>query len=228
MEGRFLSGFWPMPFHGFKNFNCAAIRLRYIGVIMKKHDYFSLIKIAGFLLAAVFLVCSCSAKAQGASPADMEKAFADAGLRLLKERVSSRDFQVTLASQGAAGEIESLSALKGKIVFLNFWATWCGPCRAEMPSMESLYSRYKDKDFEILAVNAMESEAEVIAFMKENGFSFPVALDVDYKIGSAYGIQAIPTTFILDRDGKIAVRFVGSIDWDTKELHAALDALLNS
>jgi peroxiredoxin len=94
--------------------------------------------------------------------------------------------------------------------------------------MESLYNRYKDKGFEILAVNAMESEKEVIAFMNENGLSFPAALDEDGKVGSAYGIQAIPTTFILDRDGKIVVRFVGSIDWDTEKLHAALDALLKS
>ena len=197
---------------------------------MKRRDYFSFIKIAGFLLAVVFLACSCSAKAQNASSADagLEKAFAEAGLRLLKERVSPRDFTVNLASQGTAGEIQSLSSLKGKVVFLNFWATWCGPCMAEIPSMESLYSRYKDKDFVILAVNAMEGQREISDFLKDFNISFPIALDEDGRIGSSYGIQAIPTTFILDKDGKIAVRFLGSIDWDTKEVHAALDALLNS
>ena len=194
---------------------------------MKKHRFF-LMKFAGFLLVVVFLLCSCSAKTKSASSTDMDKVFADARLRVLKERVTPRDFSLPLASQESAGGIQSLNALKGKVVFLNFWATWCGPCRAEMPSMESLYNRYKGSDFEILAVNAMESEKEVLAFMKDNGLSFPAALDADGKVGSAYGIQAIPTTFILDRDGKIVVRFVGSIDWDTEELHAALDALLNS
>ena len=158
----------------------------------------------------------------------MEKTFADAGLRLLPQKVTPREFSLPLASQGSAGGTQSLGALKGKIVFLNFWATWCGPCRDEMPSMEALYSRYKDRGFDILAVNCMEEEQDVVAFMRDNGLSFPVALDEDGKVGAAYGIQAIPTTFILDRDGKIIVRFVGSIDWNTEKIHAALESLLDS
>ena len=206
---------------------------------MKKNNFSFLIK-GAFFLTAVFLVCpSCSAggssgsaKAQTAPQTEMQKAFADAGLRLLNERISPREFSLPLASQGAAGdthgEMQSLGALNGKVVFLNFWATWCGPCVAEMPSMEALYNRYKEKGFEILAVNCMEGEKEVIAFMKDNGLSFPAALDVEGKVGAAYGIQAIPTTFILDRDGKIIVRLVGSIDWNTEKIHAAIESLLNS
>ena len=74
----------------------------------------------------------------------------------------------------------------------------------------------------------MESKDEVLAFMKENGFTFPAALDEDGSVNSSYGIQAIPTSFLLDRDGKIVMRLVGSIDWDTPKVHTAIEALLKS
>jgi thiol-disulfide isomerase/thioredoxin len=153
-----------------------------------------------------------------------EQAFADAGLRLLSQTVSSRDFSLPLVS----GELQTLSALKGKVVFLNFWATWCGPCRDEMPSMEVLYNRFKDKGLEILAVNSEESQGDVIAFMQDYGLTFPALLDEDGRVNGAYGIQAIPTTFLVDRDGKIILRLVGSINWDTEKIHAAIESLLNS
>jgi thiol-disulfide isomerase/thioredoxin len=201
---------------------------------MRKH-YYSFFRIAGaaLLFAAVFILPSCKAKAQGSASSasaqgassEMEKLFASAGLRLLSQKVTPRDFSLSLVSQA---ETQDLSALKGRVVFLNFWATWCGPCRSEMPSMEALYNRYKDEGFEILAVNCMESKPEVLAFMKNNGLSFPAALDEDGKVSNSYGIQAIPTTFILDRDGQIIVRLVGSINWDTPAMHAALESLLNS
>ena len=150
------------------------------------------------------------------------KVFDNAGLRLLKEKISARDF--SLPTTG--GETLSLSQLKGKVVFLNFWATWCGPCRMEMPSMEALYKRYKDEGLEILAVNCMETRQEVAAFMEENALTFTAALDEDGKINGTYGVQAIPTSYLIDRDGKIIMRLVGSIDWDTPEINAAFQSLL--
>lgn len=175
---------------------------------------------------AVFLLYSCIAKAQ-ASPEDaLAKAFAKANLRLLNQKVSPRDFSLPPAGADTPGNTQSLSALKGRVVFLNFWATWCGPCRAEMPSMETLYKRCKDKGLEILAVNAGESRQDVLAFMANNGLSFPALIDEDGKVNRAYGIQAIPTTFLIDREGKIILRLVGSIDWDTPEIHAAMEMLL--
>ena len=119
-----------------------------------------------------------------------------------------------------------LKDLQGKVVFLNFWATWCGPCRDEMPSMEALYTQYKDKGLEIIAVNVRESSKEVLAFMNEYSLSFPAVLDSDGRVSNSYGIQAIPTSFIIDREGKIITRLVGSIDWDTPEIRAAIESLL--
>jgi len=177
-----------------------------------------------FLAAAVFLLCSCTAKAQNNTQDEsLVKAFSEAGLPLLKEKISIRDFSLPTLT----GENQSLSDLKGKVVFLNFWATWCGPCRSEMPSMEALHNSYREKGLEILAVNSGENQAQVLAFMTGNQLSFPVALDMDGKVSMAYGIQAIPTSFLIDREGKIIARLVGSLDWDTPKIRAAMEMLLN-
>ena len=163
-----------------------------------------------------------------------EQAFADAGLRLLSQTVSIRDFSLPVVSSAVQttasrpGETQTLSALKGKVIFLNFWATWCGPCREEMPSMEVLYNRFKDKGLEILAVNCEESQEDVTAFMKDYRLTFPALLDGDGRVNNSYGIQAIPTTFLIDRNGRIILRLVGSIDWDTEKIHAAIESLLDS
>ena len=188
---------------------------------MKKHYLVSTrVLWAAALFAAFFLLCTCTAKAQP-SGTDMAKAFSAAGLRLLASKVSPRDFSLPTLT----GETSGPSQLKGKVVFLNFWATWCGPCRAEMPSMETLYARYREKGLEILAVNSGESRQEVLAFMNEYGFSFPALLDEDGKVSSSYGIQAIPTSYLIDSEGMIVARLVGSINWDTPEIFAAIESL---
>ena len=176
--------------------------------------------------AAFILLWSCSASAQNAASTDVAKAFAEAGLPLLQQKVAPSDFSLPLAVPGSVGKLQTLNDLKGKIVFLNFWATWCGPCRAEMPSMEALYGRYREKGLEILAVNSGEEQGQVLAFMKNNKLTFPVALDSDGKVSGTYGIQAIPTTYLIDRDGNIIARVMGSINWDTPKVRAALEKLL--
>jgi thiol-disulfide isomerase/thioredoxin len=184
----------------------------------------SVVKFSVILTMTVFLLCACTAKAQSAAPSGTAKAFDEAGLRLLSSKVSPRDFSLSLLE----GETKSLGSYKGKVVFLNFWATWCGPCRVEMPSIESLYNKYSDKGLEILAVNCSEDQATVRSFMKNEGFTFPALLDLDGRVSLNYGVQSIPTTFLIDRDGMIVLRLVGSIDWDTPKIHAALESLLSN
>jgi len=176
--------------------------------------------------AALFILCACSARAQDTVPQDMARVFADAGLSLLKQKVAPQDFALPLAVPGTIGKLQSLSQLKGKVVFLNFWATWCGPCRAEMPSMQVLYDSYREKGLEILAVNCGEKQDQVLSFLKSNKLSFPAALDADGKVSGVYGIQAIPTTYLIDRDGNIVARVMGSINWNTPKVRAALEKLL--
>jgi peroxiredoxin len=185
-----------------------------------------------FFTVAIFLFCSCHAKAQNAAQSatlsialsGTAKAFDEAGLRLLRERVSPRDFSLSALE----GETGSLSSYKGKVVFLNFWATWCGPCRVEMPSLEAIYNKFSDRGLEMLAVNCAEDNAAVRSFIKNEGFSFPVLLDLDGRVSANYGILSIPTTFLIDRDGMIILRLVGSIDWNTPKIHAALESLLSN
>ena len=182
------------------------------------------------LLPALLFFSSCSARAQDAFPQEMAKVFEDAGLTLQRQKYQSRDFSLPIPTAAAIPETlnrhTGLGDLKGKIVFLNFWATWCGPCRDEMPSMEALYAKYKAKGLEILAVNSGDGAPEVLAFMKDLDLSFPVVLDRDGKVSRAYGIQAIPTSYLLDREGNVLTRLVGSINWNTAEIHAVLDLLL--
>ena len=154
---------------------------------------------------------------------DTARLLSNARIQVLSQPMNPQDFTLTLLNGGNA----TLSAYKGKTLILNFWATWCPPCRAEMPSMETLYQRYKGQGLEILAVNIGENADTVQQFMQKNGFTFPVPLDLDSRIGAKYGIEAIPTTFIIDKEGKIIGRIVGSIHWDTPQVYDAFDALLH-
>ncbi len=115
---------------------------------------------------------------------------------------------------------------RGRIVFLNFWATWCPPCRREMPSMERLYKQLKDRGLVILAVDMQESEKLVKAFMSEFSLSFPALLDRNGDISSLYGIVGLPSTYIIDREGMIIGKAVGPRDWSSQESIRLFQSLL--
>jgi thiol-disulfide isomerase/thioredoxin len=166
--------------------------------------------------------------AAAADPMDLGEnvrlAFSKAGLPLAREKRAVVDFSLKLVDGGTV----SLSGLKGKVVFLNFWATWCPPCREEMPSMEILYRRFRNQGLELLAVDLLENSKTVSAFLADNRLSFPAALDSNGRVGSYYGIQAIPATFIIDRDGKIILYTAGGRNWNTPAVIAAFEELLKS
>ena len=175
----------------------------------------------GFILCAVFLVPQLL---DAQVSAEAEKAFQEARIQILKNRQNPVNFSLPLLN----GREAALSSYKGKVIILNFWATWCPPCRAEMPSMETLYQRLKNQGLEILAVDIGEDSDTVQKFIKSNPYTFPVLLDNGGKLSSQYGVSAIPTTYILDREGKIIARIVGSIQWDNPKVIAAFEALLKS
>jgi peroxiredoxin len=112
-----------------------------------------------------------------------------------------------------AGKNQRLSDYRGKVVFLNFWATWCPPCREEMPSMERLHQTFKGRGLLVLAVNLQESPNLVRKFARNFGLSFPILLDETGEVSSAYGARAIPVTYLIDTNGSIAARAVGARDW---------------
>jgi len=110
-----------------------------------------------------------------------------------------------------------LSGLKGKIVFLNFWATWCSPCREEMPSMQKLYARFKGKDFAMVAISLNEPASAVKKFFKEYNLTFTALVDAGGELMAPYGIRGIPNTYIIDRDGTIIGKAFGPRKWDDQK-----------
>jgi peroxiredoxin len=125
------------------------------------------------------------------------------------------------------GSEVSLEAMHGKIVLLNFWATWCGPCRTEMPSLEQLYRDFSaHPDFALVTVSTEGSTRSVENFMTKNGYDFPVLLDADNAVSRAFGVSALPSTFVIDREGRIVWNNSGALDWSDSRLRDALKKLL--
>lgn len=123
-----------------------------------------------------------------------------------------------------------LSDFRGKVVVLNFWASWCGPCRIEMPSLEALWQRYKNEGLVVLTVNRTNSGSETRdkarGYVEGEGFTFPVVFDARGRLGLMYSINLIPTTYILDKNGVIREVVIGAISWDTDPVHDIIEDLL--
>jgi peroxiredoxin len=120
-----------------------------------------------------------------------------------------------------------LADFKGKVVFLNFWATWCEPCREEMPSMERLHRAYKDRGLAVLAISLDSQGASVVnPFVKKFALTFPVGLDPKMAVRETYGVWAVPSTFLIDRKGKRVLFANGAREWDGKAAHALVESLL--
>ena len=127
------------------------------------------------------------------------------------------------------GNAMSLSQLRGKVVLLNFWATWCGPCRVEMPAMEQLYRTLPRREFEILAVSTDPQGAAVTRpFQQEMGVTFPILHDSEYRVGLTYGARTIPITFMVDRRGIVRQKIFGARDWDSPEARDLIHELMKS
>ncbi len=124
------------------------------------------------------------------------------------------------------GRTVGLAQLRGKVVFLNFWATWCPPCRLEMPSMERLHKEFKDQGLALLAVDVGESPKQVARFMAEFRLSFPTLLDEDGEVSTRSGVRGLPTTFLIDRSGRIVGTAVGARDWAGPDGRALIRFLL--
>ncbi|MEH7252319.1 thiol-disulfide oxidoreductase ResA [Neobacillus niacini] len=110
------------------------------------------------------------------------------------------------------GEKHKLSDYKGQGVFLNFWGTWCKPCEAEMPYINNQYNHFKDSGVQVLAVNVSESELAVNQFAERKKLDFPIVIDTkDGQVQTAYGINPLPATFLIDKDGKVVKYHTGTL-----------------
>jgi peroxiredoxin len=122
----------------------------------------------------------------------------------------------------------SLQEYRGKAVFLNFWATWCIPCREEMPAMEQLHQPFQGQGLTILAVNLKESAEQVKSFFDKHRFSFPALLDHSGAVSRAYGVMGLPTTYLISREGMLMAQGIGGRDWTRAEGHALIRELLTT
>ncbi len=125
-------------------------------------------------------------------------------------------------------EQHRLEDLRGKVVLLNFWATWCPPCRREMPSMERLYQKLNGDDFTVIAVNQMEDADHVFAYIGqlEVDPSFTILFDKDSKVSSSFRVNGLPTTYLIDKQGKIRYRAIGGREFDHPEVEKQIRQLM--
>lgn len=151
--------------------------------------------------------------------------WADAGIVRIGEKkpIPAPDFTLNTLD----GKKVSLKDFKGKVVFLNFWATWCPPCVVEMPSIEALHKRFKDKGLVIAAVDSEEDVQKVSKFIKKKGYTFLVLLDSDGAVSSdTYRAIGFPTTYLIDRRGMVIGKAEGARAWDSEEIFRLIEEIL--
>jgi peroxiredoxin len=127
-----------------------------------------------------------------------------------------------------SGKVVRMDDLRGKVVVLNLWATWCPPCIDEMPTLETLAKKMAGRDFVLLAISEDETSSKVGPWIDKQGFTFPVLLDERGQVGADLGITGYPETFIIDRGGRIVHHHVGYRDWSEPGIVAALERLMDS
>jgi len=130
-------------------------------------------------------------------------------LEAMKDQSAAPDFTL----RDIQGKKVALKDFRGKLVFLNFWASWCAPCREEMPAMERLYQEFKDKGFVILAVNVKDKRQDALTFVKELKLTYPVLLDSEDEVGLLYGAWGLPATYLVGSKGATLARMWGPANW---------------
>jgi peroxiredoxin len=132
------------------------------------------------------------------------------------------DFTVSLLG----GETLRLKGQRGKPVLVNFWATWCAPCREEMPAMQRLYLKHRQRGFVLLGVSVDTDAALVKPFLERFKLTFPVALDAKMDLANAYGVRALPASFLIDRNGYLAALALGPRAWDNRAADTLVEGML--
>jgi thiol-disulfide isomerase/thioredoxin len=153
-----------------------------------------------------------------AAEAEMKELLEEIGIRTFEGQIAAVDFDVPVLADHPG----RLSAYRGEFVFLNFWATWCPPCREEMPSMEAMQAELAALPVRILAVNVQEGRPVVGEFAAEMGYTFPILLDESGRVAANYGVRGIPTTYFISPAGRVLGMLVGTRYWDEPEVLAAM------
>ena len=184
------------------------------------HDIYVL---SSIILLAVFVLHREGFGQMRTAPTNIDELFRKAGISKSNPGAMAADFSLRDVNGGAF----NLSKYRGNLVFLNFWATWCGPCRQEMPSMERLYRELGGRGLALLAINKREGASHVRDFMKTYGLSFPALLDSDGRVSALYRVWGLPTTYLIDGSGRILAMNSGAKEWASREVVSALRSLLH-
>ena len=177
------------------------------------------------MTAFVVLLACLVMGAAGTAVAQREEPALSRTLTRLGPAVAAPDFRL----QDMDGEWHTLGDYRGKVVLVNFWATWCPPCRREMPSLERLYQALRDQPFVVLAINQWENADHVFSFMGQlNVFpTFPILFDPESRIAEDFGVKGLPTSFVIDRQGRVVYRAVGGRAFDHPEIERIIGTLLD-
>jgi peroxiredoxin len=183
----------------------------------------ALFSAVSILLGLAVMQVFDAAPAAGSDSPELAQLFRD--MLIIKIPPASDPIEIRL--NDADGRPVSLYDFRGKIVFLNFWTTWCPTCRIEMPSMEKLHQKFKDGDFAMVTINLQEPASRVKEFFKEFKLTFTALLDTGGEVGTMFGINQIPTTYILDKKGRIIGKALGPREWDSRKSMALFEHLTN-
>jgi peroxiredoxin len=149
--------------------------------------------------------------------------FSKIGITPIKGDKKAPDFSL----QDLNGKKFGLNQFKGKVIFLNFWATWCSPCKEEMPSMEVLHQQFKEKNFILLAISVdYGGQKPVNEFINKYQYTFPVLLDPKCKTLDLLQVKGIPTTFLIDKKGRMVGKAIGPRDWKSPEVASLINLLI--
>jgi peroxiredoxin len=177
---------------------------------------------AGRLIVGVVVATVATFTVQEASWAQVADLLHELNLITYSRPTMPPDFN----GRTADGSDLSLASLKGKVVLLNFWATWCLECRPEMPAFERLHREFSAQGLAVVGINAREETSTIRKYAKELGLTFPLISDPTGKINSTYGVIGLPTTFLIGRSGRAVALAVGPREWSAKPARALIQALL--
>ncbi len=178
-------------------------------------------------MACLLIAAGCSGEATSSTATDKQGKHGTAAPVAIGTNVGLIPPAVSL--QTLKGDTLALSSLKGKVVLVNFWATWCGPCLMEMPSMQRLYQTFRNDDFEILAISGdFEGASVVKPYVDRLRLSFPILLDPQLEVNDLFKVTGIPTSILIDRDGIITHKFFGAMDWDSPASQRPITQMLRA
>jgi peroxiredoxin len=163
-----------------------------------------------------------SAAPRSSFPAAVDAALKELDLIRPARPKLAEDFTVARLGGGRF----RLAEHRGKTLLINFWATWCPPCREEMPAMERLWQHHKNAGFMIVAISVDADPKVVAPYIEEHGYTIPVMLDPTMEVANAYAVRGLPSSFVIDRDGGLVAVAIGPRAWDHRASHAMVDALV--